>query len=141
MLFPCSPRIAEEHCSQSAVRTVRIAAVNVRSKENKNGTSGSGNGDVRPRTARLSDHQEFWHRAWNYRALAERDRESRRGAADHRRREDDHSHESLREDARRCILTAVAARRRTWGPRRDPHWLGPPGSVAGAHLGALVCVA
>src|SRR6266478_877211 len=27
MLFPCSPRIAEEHCSQSAVRTVRIAAV------------------------------------------------------------------------------------------------------------------
>src|SRR4029077_10166540 len=35
MHSPCYPRIAEEHCSQSAVRTVRIAAVNARSKENK----------------------------------------------------------------------------------------------------------
>src|SRR5260370_34470616 len=118
MLFPCSPRIAEEHCSQSAVRTVRIAAVNVRSKENKNGTSGSGNGDVRPRTARLSEHQEFWHRAWNYRALAERDRESRRSAADHRRREHHHSHESLRREARRCIPTAAASGPRTWRQTR-----------------------
>src|SRR5260370_12796843 len=109
MLFPCSPRIAEEHCSQSAVRTVRIAAVNVRSKENKNGTSGSGNGDVRPRTARLSDHQEFWHRAWNYRAFAERNRKSRRGAADHCRRELHHSHQSLREDGQRFTLTPFPA--------------------------------
>src|SRR6267378_2627779 len=55
MLSPRSPRIAEEHCSRSTVRKVRIAPVNARSKENKNATSGYGNGDVRPRSARLRD--------------------------------------------------------------------------------------
>src|SRR5260370_10425977 len=107
MLSPRFLRIAEEHCSQSAVRTVRIAPVNARPKENKNATSRFWNGDVSGRTARLSNRQEFWHRAWNYRALAERDRKSRRGASDHSRRKHHHPLESLREAARRLLRNAA----------------------------------
>src|SRR5256884_6893860 len=59
-------------------------------KENKNATSGFWNGDLRVRTSRLSGGPEFWNRARNYRALAERDRESRRCASD---RSEEHTSE------------------------------------------------
>src|SRR4029077_21188039 len=116
MHSPCSPRIAEEHCSQSAVRTVRIAAVNALSKENKNATSGFRDGDLSTGIAGIPDRKKLWDRARNYRALAERDWESRRGDSNHRWRKHHHSHESLREDPRRRVRTAVAAR---WGTRRQ----------------------
>src|SRR5208282_5271231 len=122
--FPRLLRIPDSLPSRMAASTGRIAPVNVCFQEKMHAQScGICNGNDGNGTPWVPYRAEFWDRTRHHRPVAQCDRKPRCSLANNRRREYHHSHESLREDSRRCLRIASAACRRTWSECRHRHAL------------------